>query len=291
MSKTNEQLRNAYKKANVNRRERIVAKSGLKTESRYLKSLQSESVSVAPLPSSGTDMLDQVIAFDTTSSMDSYISAVKTHVKDLIPRLFAENPSLRLKIVAFGDYCDMPSADNFGRAYQDSGLSDNPNQLIDFVLKAQSTGGGDLDEFYEVVLKKVVEETPWREGSKRALLLIGDCGPHAVGYSNPPQVRNAQIDWKEEAAKAVGLGIQIDTLNCGNSAVETFYKPLSNMTDGINLPFSTQSKTQEAIYAVTSVRGSSMSKAAFSARGASADILEDAELGATYSALSKKLID
>ncbi len=62
--------------------------------------------------------LDMIIAFDTTGSMASYIGAVRKEVAELIPRLFKENEDLRLGIVAFGDYCDMQSATEFGDAYQ-----------------------------------------------------------------------------------------------------------------------------------------------------------------------------
>ena len=62
--------------------------------------------------------LDMVIAFDTTGSMAAYIEAVRSEVADLVPRLFKENDDLRLGIVAFGDYCDMKSAHEFGDAYQ-----------------------------------------------------------------------------------------------------------------------------------------------------------------------------
>lgn len=291
MSKTKEELLAAYKKANVTRREAIIKKSGFKTESRYLKSLLSTPIAPVPTsPSVDVDMLDQVIAFDTTGSMSGYISAVKKHVTDLIPKLFAENPSLRIKIVAFGDYCDMTGPDNYGKAYQDSGLSNDANSLISFVNRAQNTSGGDGDEFYELVIKKVVEETPWRPGSRRALLLIGDCAPHPVGYSYGSVVSQSTIDWKEEAGKAVGIGLQIDTLACIPTFVKSFYEPLSFMTDGVHLPFSSQGKTQEAIYAVTSVRGSAASKAAFSVRSESAAITSDSELTRTYSALRKKLV-
>ena len=68
-------------------------------------------------PSTTDGMLDMVIAFDTTGSMSAYINAVKTHVKGLVPKLFSSNPDLRIGIVAFGDYCDMKSKDNFGKAY------------------------------------------------------------------------------------------------------------------------------------------------------------------------------
>ena len=63
-------------------------------------------------------VLDMVIAFDTTGSMAEYIGAVRKEVSDLIPRLFADNEDLRLGIVAFGDYCDMKNAKEFGDAYR-----------------------------------------------------------------------------------------------------------------------------------------------------------------------------
>lgn len=43
-------------------------------------------------PSTTDGMLDMVIAFDTTGSMSAYINAVKTHVKELVPKLFSSNP-------------------------------------------------------------------------------------------------------------------------------------------------------------------------------------------------------
>lgn len=47
-------------------------------------------------PSTTDGMLDMVIAFDTTGSMSAYINAVKTHVKELVPKLFSSNPDLRI---------------------------------------------------------------------------------------------------------------------------------------------------------------------------------------------------
>lgn len=46
-------------------------------------------------------MLDMVIAFDTTGSMNAYIKAVKLQVKELIPKLFKQNPDLRIGAVCF----------------------------------------------------------------------------------------------------------------------------------------------------------------------------------------------
>ena len=128
-------------------------------------------------------MLDMVIAFDTTGSMCAYIEAVKLNIKKLIPKLFEQNSNLRIGLVAFGDYCDMPSKDKFGKAYQVWPLTDDENGLIRFITQAQNTSGGDGDEFYELVIKKIVEETNWREGFTKAVLLIADARPHPVGYS------------------------------------------------------------------------------------------------------------
>ena len=77
--------------------------------------------------------LDMIIAFDTTGSMARYIGAVRHEVEELIPRLFKENENLRLGIVAFGDYCDMTNAQEFGNAYQCLMPTNNENEIIKFV--------------------------------------------------------------------------------------------------------------------------------------------------------------
>lgn len=297
MSKTNEQLLLDYKKANKEARKKIVAKAGFLDESEYIAHLLND-----PKPSSKffkkndekldteDGMLDQVIAFDTTGSMSSYIGAVKKHVKELIPKLFEENQNLRLKIVAFGDYCDMRSATEFGAAYQQSELTNNQGELIDFVTNAQNTGGGDGDEFYELVIKKITEETMWRPRAKKAVLLIADYYPHPVGYSYSNIVRNSQIDWKEEAKKSAALGIQWDTMTCIDSYVRTFYKPLSDMTNGICIPFHSSHKTQDILYAATSARGGEKSRAAFKVSYTAAMSSGDTELIGSYKSL-RSLLD
>lgn len=87
-------------------------------------------------------------------------------------------------------------------------LTDNKDELIKFVKNARNTCGGDGDEFYKLVIKKIVEETSWREGSTKSVLLIADAYPHEVGYSYRASIsesyiiENNQIDWREEAKKA-----------------------------------------------------------------------------------------
>lgn len=206
--------------------------------------------------------LDMVIAFDTTGSMAHYIGAVRKEVASLIPELFADNEDLRLGIVAFGDYCDMPNPQEFGIAYQSIAPTNNENELIRFVNESKNTGGGNGDEFYELVLKKIVEETPWREDATKAILLIADACPHPLGYTYENCVVGNEIDWRVEAQKAANKKIKIDTVTITNAA---WYRELSAMTNGVSIPFHSGEKTVELVRATANARGSMKSRAKFDA--------------------------
>ena len=198
-------------------------------------------------------ILDMIIAFDTTGSMAAYIGAVRKEVTELVPRLFKYNQNLRLGIVAFGDYCDMRNAVEFGKAYQSLIPTDNANDIIRFINQSKDTDGGDSDEFYELVIRKIVEETPWRENSTKVILLIADAAPHPLGYTYQNYVVRNQIDWRIEARNAKQRGIKIDTVSIMD---EPWYKELSDITNGVSVPFKTGEKTALLVEAATMARGS-----------------------------------
>lgn len=206
--------------------------------------------------------LDMVIAFDTTGSMANYIDAVRKEVSDLIPQLFKDNEDLRLSIVAFGDYCDMTNPHQYGDAYQFIELTNNENDLIKFVKESKNTSGGDGDEFYELVLKRIIDETPWREGSRRTILLIADAEPHPLGYSYGDCVKNNQIDWRLEARKAADKKIKIDTVKINDLS---WFREVSAMTNGVSVPFRTGYKTAELVKASINARGSMKARMKFDA--------------------------
>lgn len=238
----------------------------------------------APMVDSTSGKLDMVIAFDTTGSMNSYINDVRRHVIKLIPQLFIDNPNIRVSIVAFGDYCDMLSSKLFGNAYQVIDLTDDQSELIDFVQNAESTSGGDGDEFYELVIHKIVNETSWRKGSEKAVLLIADASPHEVGYTYPTIVENSQLDWREEAEAAAKKGIKFDTTVCGSAS---WYKELSKMTNGVCVPFRKAGNSSELVRASALARGGAATMDSFTA--AMADCT-DTEMRAVYAAYSKEVI-
>lgn len=227
-------------------------------------------------------VLDMVIAFDTTGSMAEYIGAVRKEVSDLIPSLFKDNEDLRLGIVAFGDYCDMKSAKEFGDAYQCLMPTNRENDIIKFVMNTKDTSGGDGDEFYELVIKKIVEETPWREEATKAILLISDAEPHPLGYSYEDYVVDNQIDWRKEAEKAALKKIKIDTVTITDAP---WYKELSRMTNGISVPFETGYKTARLVEAAAMSRGSYSSRKKFDL---CMEKCEDEEMKRVYASYKKE---
>lgn len=229
--------------------------------------------------------LDMVIAFDTTGSMAAYIHAVRKEVSGLIPKLFKDNEDLRLGIVAFGDYCDMKNAHDFGAAYQCLPLTNNENAIVKFVNEAKDTSGGDGDEFYELVIKKIVEETSWRDGSTRAILLISDADPHPLGYTYEDYVVGNQVDWRKEAQKAANMKIKIDTLTITDTP---WYKELSAMTNGVSVPFESGEKTARLVEAATMARGSFSSRKRFDEL---ADSCEDEEMKKVFTSYLKERND
>ena len=226
--------------------------------------------------------LDMVIAFDTTGSMAQYIGAVRKEVSELIPQLFKDNEDLRLGIVAFGDYCDMNNAQDFGDAFQCIAPTANENALIEFVINSKDTSGGDGPEFYELVIKKIVEETQWRDGSTRTILLIADAVPHEVGYSYGNIINGSQIDWRIEAKKAADNKIKIDTVTITDAP---WFRELSAMTNGISVPFHTDYKTTELLRASVNSRGSMKARAHFDALMEACD---DDEMKKVYASYKKE---
>lgn len=274
-----------YKKSNKARRERLLSDWGFKTEKEFLSYLQNDPE--LPCEKGGVSKttgtrgvrgrkpgvknktkeeaevqewskpMDYVIAFDTTGSMKSYIQSVRDHVIDLVGKLFSNTADLRIKIVAFGDYCDMPNKTNFGRAYQTIELTSDKEALIKFVRDANNTHGGDGDEFYELVIRKINTETAWREGVQKAVLFIGDAAPHPIGYNYRDIIQDNQIDWKEEVKVAKQMGIQYDTLKIVPE--ERWYETLSEITGGACMNFSNASKISNVVESTVYARASSAS--------------------------------
>ncbi|XP_076078381.1 uncharacterized protein LOC143048542 [Mytilus galloprovincialis] len=164
-------------------------------------------------------------SFDTTGSMSGCINEVKGNVQDMIQRLQADIPGIRMAVFAHGDYCDKH---NYITKHID--FSTNVAELCTWVKNVGSTGGGDGDECYELVLQNV-QKLSWTPGSKRALVMIGDADPHEPGYKYGG--KTYKIDWRKEAYQLMTMNVRIYGVQCrGYSSTKDFYKKMSTATDG-----------------------------------------------------------
>jgi len=93
-------------------------------------------------------------------------------------------------IIFLGDYCD--AASSYVTRILD--FTEDENKLCKFVETVSSTGGGDADECYELVLRETVTKLKWTEDSTRSLIMIGDCNPHGPNYP----LNRQKINWKTE---------------------------------------------------------------------------------------------
>lgn len=147
-------------------------------------------------------------SFDTTGSMSGCINEVKGNVQDMIQRLQADIPGIRMAVFAHGDYCDKH---NYITKHID--FSTNVAELCTWVKNVGSTGGGDGDECYELVLQNV-QKLSWAPGSKRALVMIGDADPHEPGYKYGG--KTYKIDWRKEAYQLMTMVIYFVEYNLHN---------------------------------------------------------------------------
>ena len=224
--------------------------------------------------------LDMVIAFDTTGSMSSYIDEVKKRVTTMLKEMFSKSTGgLRVKIVAFGDYCDMPNRQSniFGDAYQESPLTNDIEILAAFVNDVKNTRGGDSDEFYELVIQKIVNETPWGKDHNKTIFLIGDAEPHGASYCYAGTTYN--VDWELEVENAANLGITIDTLSINGYP---FYEEVSKRTNGVCIPFKNAQKLDQVLQASTYAK---TSKKTFRSMQAEAEKSGDVELMGAYKSM------
>jgi hypothetical protein len=144
----------------------------------------------APFPVGPGGPMEIVFSFDTTGSMSSCLVEVRKNLTDMINRLQKDIPGLRMAVFAHGDYCDK------GRTYVTKyvDFTNDVTKLVDFVNNVSSTGGGDADECYELVLYEVRTKLSWSPGTQRSLVMIGDANPHGPDYAQ----NKLKLDWKKE---------------------------------------------------------------------------------------------
>lgn len=117
--------------------------------------------------------LDLVLVGDLTGSMQHYHTLLKRKFVDLCNELFPLIKNLKIGIVF---YLDHGSGDPYVTRVQK--LTNNTQELIQFI-NATSTGyGGDEDEAVEDALNDLKSNMNWKETNTHSVVIFGDASPH-----------------------------------------------------------------------------------------------------------------
>ncbi|XP_033745470.1 uncharacterized protein LOC117330983 [Pecten maximus] len=184
-----------------------------------------------------------VFSFDTTGSMYNYMEEASYRMRELMNRVKDDMPGTRLAFVAHGDYYDLAN-DRYLIKWIDFGAS--VDEVDTFFENLPITHGGDADECYELVLRKVRESLSWTPGSQRSLVIIGDSDPHEPGYKFNDFVND--IDWRQDTQLLNEMGVRIYALQVGYTS--NFYRQISQMTGGAHLRIENTDFTYDTLISI-----------------------------------------
>lgn len=173
---------------------------------------------------------DILISFDTTVSMYPCLTQVRKNITKLVERLLKEDSSIRIGILAHGDYHLEPQ---FRSPYVTKLLdfSSDVTKISHFINNVEPTNGVDWDECYEFVLNQA-RFASWGAGNSKSLIMIGDATPHSSTY--PKNTRN--LDWKNEAKLLNEAGIKIYSVQAMNhTSSDYFWSGIANFTKGYHV--------------------------------------------------------
>ncbi|MEO1286142.1 MAG: VWA domain-containing protein [Chloroflexota bacterium] len=123
-------------------------------------------------------LLDLIFVIDTTSSMRDDIDEVKANALAIIDDVAASRSNWQIGVVT---YRDVPRAP-FGEPsdYQVStelGFSTDRSEITSAINRITVGGGNNFRESVYAGLMQAIE-FPWRNGAKKAIILMGDAPPH-----------------------------------------------------------------------------------------------------------------
>jgi hypothetical protein len=119
--------------------------------------------------------LDVYVVFDTTGSMDAYISEVRENLAQVTDALLDGKSDVRISMNGVGDHCDGANVLQMYALTADAGEAQGS---IDSIM---GTHGGDEPEAYECMAVALAKRLPVESaGRKRAVVLVGDSVPHGM---------------------------------------------------------------------------------------------------------------
>ncbi len=164
--------------------------------------------------------MDIVFTVDATSSMSDEIHYLKSELLDVIDKIQETNDDIEFRTgsVFYRDLRD----EYLTRV---SPLSSNKDDIIDFVMKQNASGGGDKPEAVDDALEETLN-LDWNIDALKLVFLILDAPPH----EDEETMKNIRRQIKEAAEKGIKL-IPITASGIGRET-EFLMKFLAMMTNG-----------------------------------------------------------
>lgn len=185
--------------------------------------------------------LNLVISFDDTGSMSSVRREVRRKIATLVDELFGIYENLKIGILIHNDYCDVDTL-------QKMDLTNQHADIIDFLNRESSCGGGDDAECYALALHEF-RNFSWTS-TNRVAILLGDAPPHEKGYKY--ETKEELYDWREETTLAKAEGIRIYPIQAlGHRSSTFFYQTVAALSGTIKLDLSQFAHVTQYIVAIT----------------------------------------
>jgi len=137
---------------------------------------------------------DVVFVFDTTGSMGGALNSVQSSIIEFADFLDKSGLDVQLGAVTFGDAFDTKAA---GSTHIGTGSTEPPSfdtserqvfapttdfaKFKQFISEERATGGGDGPENAVGALQFAFDNTPWRAGAQKVLIVITDVTSHNAG--------------------------------------------------------------------------------------------------------------
>jgi hypothetical protein len=120
--------------------------------------------------------LDVVFVIDATSSMGWAIDEIKGRIHDIVRAVRTLVPTARFGLVAYRDQDDP----EFVVRLQP--LTFSTANLSDFLDPLEPAGGGDIWEDIGAGLAAGIDQSGWRVGARRVIIIVGDAPPREEDF-------------------------------------------------------------------------------------------------------------
>lgn len=171
--------------------------------------------------------LEMVFMFDTTGSMDVYLSEVQMHVQLILREIRKRVPDARFALIVYKDHEQGPYVT------LTHPFSEKEDELINFLRSSQiapGAGGGGA-EAVECALFEA-NQLEWSPGTKgKAIVLIGDKPPH--GVMDTFDECTSGRDYRIETNHLIDKHVKIYAVLCNNvQETRSTFQWLADKTGG-----------------------------------------------------------